>query len=75
MSDHSYSNLHDVTNSITEIPQVRVQLLEWQVTLHLSTHTTACTGVGKQLHTLPSHPTLGEPQSFAKNTANNSRHW
>ena len=26
--------------------------------------TTTPTGVGKQLHTLPSHPILGEPQGF-----------
>ena len=27
--------------------------------------TTACSGVGKQLHTLPSHPALGEIQGFS----------
>ena len=26
--------LHDVTNSVTEIPEVGVQLSEWQVTVH-----------------------------------------
>ena len=26
---------------------------------------TICTGVGKRLHTLPSHPALGEPQGFS----------
>ena len=31
-----YNNLHDMTNSITEISEVRVQLLEWRVTLHLN---------------------------------------
>ena len=25
---------------------------------------TVCTGVGKRLHTLPSHPTLSEPRRF-----------
>ena len=34
---------------------------QWWVTLHLPCMT-ARTGVGKQLHTLPSHPTLGGPR-------------
>ena len=28
-------DLHDITNSIPEIPEVRVQLLEWQAPMHL----------------------------------------
>ena len=27
--------------------------------------TTVCASVGKRLHTLPSYPTLGEPESFS----------
>ena len=30
-----YSNIHEMTNSIIEIPEVRVQQQEWRVTLHL----------------------------------------
>ena len=55
---------HDVTNSTIEIqiPEVGVQLPERRrVTQHLySQCMTVRTGVGKRLHTLPSHPTLGE---------------
>ena len=29
------ANLHDVTKPSTEIPEVRMQLLKWQVTQHL----------------------------------------
>ena len=32
----SYSNLHDRSNFILEIPEVGVQLPEWLVTLHLN---------------------------------------
>ena len=31
----SYSDHHDLTNSIIEIPAVEMQLLKWQATLHL----------------------------------------
>ena len=31
----SCSNHHDMTNPIIEIPKVGVQLLEWQIMLHL----------------------------------------
>ena len=31
----SCNNLHDMTNSTIEIPEVRVQLPEWQETVHL----------------------------------------
>ena len=31
----SYSNFLDLTNSITDTPDIEAQLLEWQVTLHL----------------------------------------
>ena len=31
----SYCNLHDMTNSMTEIPKVGEQLPEWLVPLHL----------------------------------------
>ena len=30
----SYSELHDKTNSVTEIPEVGMQLPEWRATLH-----------------------------------------
>ena len=43
-----------------------IQLQEWRVTLHLHVGYSEIvyTCVGKRLHTLPSHPTLGEPQGF-----------
>ena len=44
-----------MTNSITKIPEVIMQLLEWQVTVHLYLFRTVHTGVEKQSHTLPSH--------------------
>ena len=31
-----------------------------------------CTGVGKWLHTLPSHPVLGEPQGYGSGTLTNN---
>ena len=34
----SYSNRHEITNSVIEIPEGRVQPPELQVTLHLSVH-------------------------------------
>ena len=46
------------------IPEFSVQLLEWQVTLHLCMR--VCTDVGKRLHTLLSHPAVAEPQDFAE---------
>ena len=55
--------------------------ISWQQTLYLNPRSwsadagvagitalvcmAVCTGVGKQLHTLPSHPTLDEPQGFS----------
>ena len=53
----SCSNLHDMTNSITEIPEVREQLAKCPVTLHLYLRQ----HVGKQLHTLLSCLTVGKP--------------
>ena len=41
---------------------VRMQLLEWGITMHLCTSMKVC--VGKWLHTQSSHPTLGEPWGF-----------
>ena len=35
---------------------------------------TACAEVGKQLHVLPSHPTLGEPHGFSCRTLKNKQH-
>ena len=32
----SFSNLHDITSSIIENPEVEVKLVEWRVTLRLS---------------------------------------
>ena len=58
-----------MTDSITEIPEVGVQLPKWRVTLHLYIHVTACTGVRKRLHALPSHPTLSTAAEVAGNTA------
>ena len=40
-----------------------MQLPEWQVTLHYTVCMTPYTSAGKRLHTLPSHPTLDEPQA------------
>ena len=54
-----------MTNSINEIPKVGVQLLEWRATLHVYVLQYTYTGVGKRLHTLPSHQTLCEPQGFS----------
>ena len=55
------SNLHDTTNSTTEITEVAVQLpVTGNTCVWDSTHT----DVGKWLHMLPSHLTIGEPQSF-----------
>ena len=55
--------------------------ISWQQTLYLNPQSwstaagvagnaalvcmAVCTGVGKQLHMLPSHPTLDEPQGFS----------
>ena len=59
-------NLHSMTSSRTEIPEDRVQEWpDWRVARALVC-LTVCTGVGKQLHTLPSHPTLGEPRSSSQ---------
>ena len=55
-----HSNLHDITNSMIEIPEVGVQLSEWRVALYMYTYVT-----GKRLHALPFHPTRGEPYGFA----------
>ena len=52
----SYGNSHDMISFIIEIPEVEVQLLEWRVTLHLYVSQYDRTRVGKQLHTLSSHP-------------------
>ena len=52
-------------NSIIEISEVGVQLLEWRVRLHLrydSKH------VGNRLRTLPSHLALDEPKRFSLRT-------
>ena len=56
-----FGNLYDVTNSLTEIPEVGVQLSRAAVNAAL-VFMTVCTGVGKRLQTWPLHPTLGEPQ-------------
>ena len=46
-----------------EISEVGVQLSEWQAWLHLLSDSMHA-GVGKWLHTPPSHPSLDEPQRF-----------
>ena len=53
-----------MTNSLSEIYDVGVQLPDWRETLpsrrmYDSIHVDA----GKRLHLLPSHPRLGEPLS------------
>ena len=53
----TYSNFHDTANSIAEIAIVEMPVPEWRETLHLYIYT----AVGKRLHTLLSHPTLGRP--------------
>ena len=69
------SNFHDMTNCITEIPEVGIQLPEWGVTLHLYLYLHVPVW-GKRLHTLPSHLWLGWPQSLNWETVtnNNSKH-
>ena len=57
----SCSNIHDVTNSVTEIRQARVQLLEWQI-MQVGQQVWMW---GKQLHKLASHPALSELQGFS----------
>ena len=54
-----------MTNSITEIFKNAMQLLEWWVTLDLYTYMTVCPSVGKGLHALPCHSTLGEPEGVS----------
>ena len=63
----SYSDLYDMTNSIIQIPEIRMQLSEGRATLHLHVRQYVhC--VGKRLHTLDSHPTLRESQGFSRGT-------
>ena len=45
-----------------KIHETRVQLAECQNYNATRVCITACANVGKQLHTLPSHPTLGTPE-------------
>ena len=81
LSAASNSHLHVRSTSITEILEVVARLLEWRATLHLYQYdsmyrcgglhctcicTTVCTGVGKRLHTLSSHPTLGKLMVLAE---------
>ena len=49
---------------VTEIPKVGVLLPEWWVTLHQYVYMTVHSGLGKWMHTLPSHPVLGAPQGL-----------
>ena len=53
-----------MTISVTEIPKVGVQLPEGAGG-NAPVCVTVCTGVGKRLYALPSHPTLGEPTGFS----------
>lgn len=39
--------------------------MQWLVQQHPYTCTTVCTGQGKQLHMLHSHPMLGKPQDYS----------
>ena len=64
------NDFNDMTNFITEIPEVGVQLLEWRVTLYLYACTPIYTGVGKGLPTLTSHPTMDEPRGFKPRNTN-----
>ena len=57
-------NVRHITNSIIEINEVRVRLPDSLVTLPLNTWSAVRTGVGKRLHTLPSHPAMREPQGI-----------
>ena len=70
--------LHETTNSSTEIPEAEVLLPKWQgYTPLLFMHVQQCVQVlGNWLHTLPSHPILGEPQGFSQEalTNNNTKH-
>ena len=61
------SSLYDITNSVIEIlwSQSAAARVGSNTTLVLIT---ICAGVGKQLHTLPSHPTRVEPRGFSWGT-------
>ena len=50
---------------------IKSLLWEWQGTLHLYTCNSKDSDVGKQLHTLPSHPTLGEPHGSGQGMLTN----
>ena len=45
-----------------QTPSLKYPKSGWHITLYLCTCAAVCTGAGKRLHTLLSHPTLGEPQ-------------
>ena len=54
-----------VTNFIIEIPEVGVQLAARVAGNTALVYMTVCASVGKRLHTLPSHPIMGQPQRFS----------
>ena len=62
------TNLHDMTNPILEIP--KSQSAAARVGEGRGNTALVCmtiyTSMGKQLRTLPSHPTLGEPEVFSR---------
>ena len=55
------SNPHDMANSIIVTPEIKAQTTGVTASNTALVCVTVCTGVGKRLHTLPSHPRLGEP--------------
>lgn len=66
---YSSGNWHDMTNSITEIPEDEVQLP--QIALHQCAWRYVDYRCRKTLHTPPSHPTLGESERFCPGTLTN----
>ena len=54
----------DMTTSITETPEVGVQLPEWRVTLYRARQNMLQVWGNGCIRYLLSHPTLAEPQGF-----------
>jgi len=61
-----------MTSSVTEIPEVGVQLLEWGVTLHLYAWQYVRYGCGENSFSSSSHPALDEPQGFSRGLLSNN---
>ena len=57
-----YSDLRSLTSFIIDIHDVGGYIYSGVEGSTALAGMTVCTGVGKRLHTLPSHPMLAEPQ-------------